>query len=246
MSKGHHDEDMGGATTIHASKGGGGGKWLLAAVAVAVLVGGGYYAYKNYGTPQDGAQTIYNDGYATEPYDDPVRAGPVESSSDASGDQLASTASEDSAQPAAHARAPARRVAAQSEPVPEATIGVTPASVTEEEAAAVQEGSDIVVVAAPRPVWDRTPSERRLASYYPARALERGREGEARLHCTVMEGGSLACDKMSETPGGFGNAALRVARTLRHAPTRSDGSDAAGTPVNLRIVFRIDDDNRHG
>ncbi|MEZ5957270.1 MAG: TonB family protein [Hyphomonadaceae bacterium] len=235
MSKGHQDEDAYGATTIRASKGGSGGKLLLAAVGAALLLGGGYYAYQKFGAPQDSAQTAYNDSYATDPFDDPLR-GPIESTDDASEDQLASA---ETAAPA-----PARRSAPRSEPVPEATIGVTPASVTEEEVAAASEGGDIVIIAPPRPIWTRTPSERRLASYYPARALERGREGEARLACTVMDGGSLACDKMSETPGGFGNAALRVARTLRHAPTRSDGSEAAGTPVNLRVVFRIDDNDR--
>ncbi|MEZ5959986.1 MAG: TonB family protein [Hyphomonadaceae bacterium] len=238
MSKDHDHEDMHGATTIRASKGGGGGKLLLGVVAAAVLLGGGYYAYQNYAAPQDGAETAYNDSYATDPYDDPVRAGPMQLSEETSGDdQLASTASEPSAPPA-------RRAPARSEPIPEATIGVTPANVTEEELATTQDDEGIVVVAPPRPIWARTPSERRLASYYPERALERGREGEARLACTVLEGGSLDCSKTSETPGGFGNAALRVARTLRHAPTRSDGSEAAGTPLNLRVVFRIDDSDR--
>jgi hypothetical protein len=51
---------------------------------------------------------------------------------------------------------------------------------------------------------------------------------------------------VSETPGGFGNAALRVSRTLRHASRRADGSNATGTPVNLRVVFRIDDNQRRG
>jgi len=241
VSKHHeHDDDTHGATTIRASKGGGGGgKLLLGVVAAAILLGGGYYAWSNY-APQDGAQTAYNDSYATDPYDDdPLRAGPLESTEaeDASEEQLASTASTETAPP------PARRAPVRTEPVPEATIGVTPANVTEEEMAAA-ESSDLVVTAPIRPIWARTPSERRLASYYPTRALERGREGEARLACTVMEGGSLACDKMSETPGGFGNAALRVSRSLRHAAVRSDGSDATGTPVNLRVVFRIDDNQR--
>jgi len=241
VSKGHdHEEDTHGATTIRASKGGGGGgKLLLGVVAAALLAGGGYFAYKNYASPQDGAQTAYNDTYATDPYDDPVRAGPIQSEEATGDDQLASNASESSAPPPA-----ARRTPARSEPVPEATIGVTPANVTEEELATTQDDGEIVVTAPPRPIWARTPSERRLASYYPTRALERGREGEARLACTVLEGGSLACDKLSETPGGFGNAALRVARTLRHAPTRSDGSAAAGTPVNLRVVFRIYDEGQ--
>ena len=233
MSKHHeHDEHARGATTIRASKGGGGGKLLLGIVAAAILLGGGYYAWSNY-APQNGAQTAYNESYATDPYDDPLRASPLDSdeAEDASENQPASAES-------APAPAPGRAA-----PVPEATIGVTPANVTEEDMAAA-ESSDLVVTAPIRPIWARTPSERRLASYYPTRALERGREGEARLACTVMEGGSLACDKMSETPGGFGNAALRVSRSLRHAAMRSDGSDATGTPVNLRVVFRIDDNQR--
>ena len=77
------------------------------------------------------------------------------------------------------------------------------------------------------------------------RALQRGREGEAQLHCTVLDGGALDCAKGSEPPGGgFGNAALRVSRSLRHAAVRRDGADATGTPVNLRVVFRIADDRR--
>ena len=90
------------------------------------------------------------------------------------------------------------------------------------------------------------PSERHLSALYPQRALERGREGEASLHCTVQDSGALDCVRVEETPGGFGNAALRVARTLRHAPQLADGSDAAGSPVNLRVVFRIADDQRRG
>lgn len=244
MSKGH-DNDAHGATTIRASKGGGGGgKLLVGVVAAAVLLGGGYLAYKNF-APQNGAQTAYNDSYATEQYgDDPLRAGPVETRNAI--DDL--SASEETASPASETSAPpARRrtAAARTEEVPEATIGVTPINVTTDGYAA-SESPDLVVTAARSPVWDRTPSSRRLSAMYPERALERGREGEARLHCTVLDGGALDCAKTSETPGGFGNAALRVARTLRHAPQFADGSVAAGSPVNLRVVFRIDDSARRG
>lgn len=246
MSKGH-DHDTHGATTIRASKGGGGGgKLLIGAVAAAVLVGGGYLAWKNFG-PQNGAQTAYNDSYATDPYDaDPLRAGPVETGGSTSSSNL--DANDDVASPASETAAPpARRrtAAARTEEVPEATIGVTPINVTTDGYAA-SESPDLVVTAARRPVWERTPSARRLSSMYPERALERGREGEARLHCTVLDDGALDCAKTSETPGGFGNAALRVARTLRHAPQFADGSVATGSPVNLRVVFRIDDNARRG
>ncbi len=217
----------------HSSGGGGGSKWLLGAVAAVVLLGGGYYAWTNFGPGQDGAQSAYNDPYSTDPLS-------TTSDQDAIGNDA--TTDDSVAAPASsetRAATPARRSTARADEVPEDTIGITPTEVTTND----YSEDDIVVTAAPRPIWVRTPSERRLSALYPTRALERGREGEARLHCTVQNGGSLDCVRAEETPG-FGNAALRVARTLRHAPQLADGSDAAGTPVNLRVVFRIPDEDR--
>lgn len=243
MSRHHEHDDAHGATTIRAKGGGGGGKLVLGAVVAALLVGGGYYAWRTY-APQDGAQTAYNDAYSSpaDEYADETLRGPI----DTSDDTLADTASADesAAAPAslqARTTAPARRAAAQPEPVPEVTIGVTPINASPDELATT-ESEDLVVAAPRRPVWQRTPTARRLSAMYPERALERGREGEARLACIVQDGGALACEKLSETPGGFGNAALRVARTFRHSSTLSDGSAAAGSPVNLRVVFRINDE----
>lgn len=241
MSK-DQDHDTRGAHTIRASKGGGGGgKLVLGAVALALLAGGGYYAWKTY-APQQGAQTAYNDSYATDPYDDPVRAAPLDSvtTDDTSAeDAVATPAAETSAAPER-----VRRPVARVEETPEVTIGVTPINATSDASAAATDSEDLVITGPRQPVWSRTPSSRRLAAMYPERALERGREGEARLHCIVQDGGALACQKLSETPGGFGNAALRVARTFRHAPQFADGRDAAGEPVNLRVVFRIDDNGQ--
>jgi TonB family protein len=111
-----------------------------------------------------------------------------------------------------------------------------------------QDSEEIVVPGARRPVWARAPSARRLSSLYPERALEYGREGEASVRCTVQNGGALSCVRVSETPAhaGFGHAALRVARMFRHAPQRWDGSAAAGSAINLRVVFRMADDDRRG
>lgn len=246
MSDKPKHDDTHGATTIRASKGGGGGgKLLLGVVAAAVLIGGGYWAYKNYAQPTDGAQTAYNDSYSSQSYaDDPLRAGPVDSTNDAT--PAAETASLDaSTSSSSQARStPARRTtaAARSNEVPEETIGITPINATSDEA--FNGGDDIVVTGVRRPIWDRTPTARRLSALYPERALERGREGEARLHCMVQGDGSLDCVRAEETPGGFGPAALRVARTFRHAPQLADGSSAAGSPVNLRVVFRIDENQR--
>ncbi len=234
------------ATTIRPSKrssfgggekggGGGGGKLLLGAVAALVLIGGGYFAWKTYGSSQDGMQNAYNDTSSSSPYVDP----PLESDQNT----LADTAStDDSVTPPASTSA--RRSTASASDVPEETIGITPINATSSEA--VTDGDDIVITASRRPIWVRTPSARRLSALYPERALERGREGEARLHCTVQGDGALDCARVQETPGGFGPAAIRVARTLRHAPQLADGSDATGSPVNLRVVFRMDEDQRRG
>lgn len=223
------------ATKIHASKGGGGAaKWLLGGLAAVVLAGGGYAAWKTFGSGQDNTQAAYNDTYSDTYSGDQDQDTLAESA--ATNESVASSASSE-----ARPEAPAQRSRARAAAVPETTIGITPASATTE-----ADSDEIVVTGGRRPIWVRTPSERRLSAMYPQRALDRGREGEARLHCTVQDGGALDCVRVEETPGGFGNAALRVARTLRHAPQLADGSDATGTPVNLRVVFRIEDEERRG
>ncbi len=242
-----------GATTIRPTKGshhsgddkgGGGGKLLLGAIAAVVLVGGGYYAWKTYGATETGAQTTYNDSYSQSYVDDPVRAEPLESDQAPLADTASTEGSATAPTIAARSSASARSSTARAPAVPEETIGITPINATASDIAT--EGDDIVVTAAQRPIWVRTPSARRLSALYPERALERGREGEARLHCTVQGDGALDCARVEETPGGFGPAALRVARTLRHAPQLADGSDATGSPVNLRVVFRMNDAQRRG
>jgi hypothetical protein len=228
-----NEDPQHGATKLHSSKGGNGGKWIAGALAAAVLVGGGYYVWTSM-SPSDTAEIAYNDGYASEP----MRAGPMDTTRDTMIDDVESDGSV--AAPAStetRATTPARRSIVRTAEVPVETIGVTPASVTMDDSE-----DDIIVTAPRRPVWSRTPSARRLEALYPERALERGREGEATLHCTVQERGMLDCERAEETPGGFGFAAMRVARTLRHAETFADGSDATGSPVNLRVVFRISDE----
>jgi TonB family protein len=233
------DDPKNGATTIHASKdGGGAGKWLLGGLAALVVAGGGYFAWKNYAPAQSNPQTAYNDTYSSEP----GRAGPIESSANIPDE--GSTAS-DSGSSAASATRTTRstaphRASAQS-PVPEETIGITPVSATTED-------EDLIVNAPRRPIWSRTPSAQRLSAAYPEHAREVGREGEASLHCTVLSDGALDCVRVSEFPAraGFGNAALRAVRGFRHAPHLANGVDAAGSPVNLRVVFRMEDEPRRG
>ncbi len=226
------EESDHGATRIQASNSGG-WKWLLGAAAAVVLIGGGYFAWKNLAPGQDNAQTAYNDPYSA----DSRRVGPSDQDTIAQSANIAPPASTET-----RTAAPARRSAVRAAAVPEVTIGITPVNATTE----YSDSDEIVVTAPRRPLWAHTPSERRLSALYPARALQRGREGEARLYCTVQDGGALDCVRVSETPGGFGNAALRVARTFRHVSQLADGSDATGTPLNLRVVFRMEDDERRG
>jgi TonB family protein len=226
----HHPH---GASTIRASKSGGAGKWLLGGLAAIVIAGGGYAAYKMYQPGQQTAQSAYEDTYDAE------RAAPLQSDDDLSAESAAAdNANVETAAPAP--RAPARRQTAQA--VPETTIGVTPINVTTDETVTEDQSEEVVVNPPLRPVWSRTPSAQRLTTLYPERARMRGREGEARLACTVQSGGALDCTRVEESSSLFGAAAMRVASTLRHAPQRADGADATGTPVNLRVVFRLEDE----
>lgn len=213
-------------------------KWIAGGVAALVLVGGGYAAWNAFGDRERGEQTAYDPA----PYASPLSQDEQDFAS-ADDPGMDPTEAETSSEPGA--APPPRRTARAPEPIPEATIGVLPAS----EGGGVTttaETDEIVVPGIRRPVWSRTPNPRRLASYYPDRALESGREGQASLACVVQNNGALDCRRVSEYPrhAGFGTAALRVARTYRHAPERADGSPAAGTPVNLRVLFRLEEDRR--
>jgi len=246
----HEPDD--GATTIHASKGSGGGwKVLAGAVVAAALAGGGYYAWQNYGPSQSSANLASNEQQFSDTANAPIQAGPLPAqqqaqNSTASPDESGSSSSASSQSQTAPAAPAPRRAAsrAAAAPASEEVIGVTPASAIATPAA--QESDPIIVEGQRRPVWSRTPAAWRLAEAYPTRALEQGREGEASLHCTVLNNGALDCAPVSEYPArsGFGGAALRVAHMYRHGPTRRDGTDAIGTPVNLKVVFRIDDNDR--
>ncbi|MFT3727736.1 MAG: TonB family protein [Terricaulis sp.] len=230
----HDDDSVARATTVHARRGGSAGKWLLGGLVAVVLGGAGYVAWKNSApstTPQ--TQTAYND-----PYADTQHAGPLPSLQTPSIETPASPS--ESVAPASTLRATSTHHASRNT-VHEETIGITPASATTADA----EDENIIVNAPPRPTWTRVPSARRLSALYPVAAQEQGREGEASLHCTVQKDGALDCAPVSQTRG-FGNAALRVAGTFRHAPQFADGSNAIGAPLNLRVVFRLPPEDQRG
>lgn len=218
------------------------GKWLAGAAVAALVLGGGYYAVTNMPAPTNEPMEVAS--YQSKSSDvAPYAAGPMNtdtSTADLTTAPSAIASESGAASSTTSTRSRARTVqTAQVDVVPETVIGVAPSSVA-------NDADEVVVTGARRPVWVSTPTARRLSAMYPARALEREREGEASLRCIVQDGGSLACERVSETPtrAGFGNAALRVARTFKHAPTRYDGASATGTPVNLRVMFRITDEDQ--
>ena len=98
----------------------------------------------------------------------------------------------------------------------------------------------------PRPLWLERPNSRAVRNAYPARALDRGVEGEARLRCVIDSAGQLACEEISESRRGFGfgRAALQLAGSYRHEPTLGNGQASAGAVVNLRVVFELEEGDR--
>src|SRR5262249_31357003 len=87
------------------------------------------------------------------------------------------------------------------------------------------------------PRWAREPLE--LERCYPARALQRGIEGQAVLQCDVSETGMLSCVVISENPArwGFGDAALRISREYAMVPAMANG---VPTPGRYRMVVPFD------
>lgn len=221
------------------SSGGGKWKWAAGAVAAVAVVGAGLYAWSNADRGQPSDEFAYNESTPAEAFD----AASLDSAPNAAPEpeaiaEPAAVTSERSSRTSSRTRD--RQVASNDDVVVEQVVGVSPDGVT-----TYEDSEDVIVQGRRTPEWTRTPSAYRLSTAYPERALERGREGEARVHCTVLENGALDCVRASETGNsGFGLAALRVARMFRHAPERADGSSAVGTPVNLRVVFRLEDERR--
>jgi len=90
------------------------------------------------------------------------------------------------------------------------------------------------------PDWLRRPSAEDIARYYPERAQRMEIEGRATISCTVNARGTLdGCSVASEEPaeGGFGDAALRMARLFKMRPMTKDGAPVEGGTVRIPIRF---------
>jgi len=88
--------------------------------------------------------------------------------------------------------------------------------------------------------FDRNIDPRKLSQYYPARALEREREGTSQIRCQVTADGRLAnCVILSEDPKGwgFGEAHIRAAREqIRVRPRLEGGQPTEGGVVTLTKI----------
>jgi TonB family protein len=225
----------------HEASGGGPLKWLAGAAVVAVLAVGGFLGWKTLSAEPNTSETAATSDAPFAPHTPQTETRMVPAATlpgaepatfaDSSSDELAPAAAPRKA--AVKPAAKKQTAAASTSAVPIQEVGIVPAT----------DDDPIVVTGQRRPVWSKTPTMRRLATAYPADALEAGKDGEASLSCIVQDGGMLAYQKVSEYPAreGFGRAALKVARMFRHAPELANGQSAIGSPVNLRVVFRVDD-----
>lgn len=153
---------------------------------------------------------------------------PVSVSSNSSSTAAASPATESAALPPPTQRRPASPPA--SDPAPAtgaANISSTPSTGNGELLTGV--------------TWTSRPDGNDVMRYYPQRAQEREQQGRVQMLCQIQEGGSITCLVDSEDPAGwgFGEAALRVARHYRAAPTTDTGESTAGKTTRVVIRFRL-------
>ncbi len=86
------------------------------------------------------------------------------------------------------------------------------------------------------PKFDLEPTARQFSMYYPVRALDLSRGGQAVLDCVVQPDATLGgCAIVSETPQGlgFGAAGLHLSRLYR----MKIGAPPAGGHIQLPIDF---------
>ena len=88
------------------------------------------------------------------------------------------------------------------------------------------------------PDWLHKPNGDDFVSYYPARAMELGKEGKVTLNCTVSATGTLTDCSVDKSPTGygFGDATLRISKLFKMKPQTADGQAVEGGKFTTVVV----------
>ena len=92
------------------------------------------------------------------------------------------------------------------------------------------------------PQWLKKPNGDDLVSYYPTRAMDLGKSGNATITCKVKANGTLEnCAISSEDPSGFGfgDASIRMSKLFKMKPQTTDGQAVDGASVVIPIKWQL-------
>jgi len=93
-----------------------------------------------------------------------------------------------------------------------------------------------------RTFWETLPSGDDYVRYYPGRAFDAGRGGQAMLSCQILADRTLECTVASETPrdSGFGQGALQLSRRYKLAVNElGRPGHSVGDRIILPIIFAL-------
>ncbi len=93
------------------------------------------------------------------------------------------------------------------------------------------------------PRWTSFPDSGALAEYYPGKAIDDNRTGQAQVECTVLDAaGHISCVLLSETPAGygFGDATVRVVQDKGRIDT-DQGVIKPGSKLRATLKWELAD-----
>lgn len=93
------------------------------------------------------------------------------------------------------------------------------------------------------PRWTSFPDSSALAQYYPGKAIDNDRTGQASVECTVLDAaGHISCVLISETPAGygFGDATVRVVQDKGRIDT-NQGLIKPGSKLRATLKWELAD-----
>jgi len=141
------------------------------------------------------------------------------------------------------AAAPRFEPAGPATPAPSIALMPQPVAPAPQQMAALETPAAPPIVRRGVVVWQTRASAEQFSAVYPAAARRADINGRVQLTCVVQADYSATCSVASESPAGygFGQAALRVARSYRARATLDDGTPSPGSPARLNITFQAAD-----